>query len=56
MPKNFSMSKRSQCLSLISLQGNIGAAERGLPFLEEEEIIPAILDIAEKSLVLSVRG
>ena len=37
-------------------QGNIGAAERGLPFLEVEEIIPAILEIAEKSLVLSVRG
>ena len=37
-------------------QGNIGATVRGLPFLEEEEIIPSILEIAEQSLVLSVRG
>ncbi|KAL6304381.1 Rapamycin-insensitive companion of mTOR, N-term-domain-containing protein [Sparassis latifolia] len=36
--------------------GNIGATEGGLPFLEEEEIIPAILEIAERSFVLSVRG
>lgn len=38
------------------VQGNIGAAERGLPFLEEEELIPSILNIAEGSPVLSVRG
>ena len=38
------------------VQGNIGATEGGLPFLEDEEIIPAILEIAEQSLVLSVRG
>lgn len=37
-------------------QGNIGAAERGLPFLEEEEIIPAILEIAERSAICSVKG
>ncbi|THH23167.1 hypothetical protein EUX98_g8011 [Antrodiella citrinella] len=36
--------------------GNIGATERGLPFLEEEDIIPVIVDIAEQSYVLSVRG
>ena len=41
---------------LTSTQGNIGSTERGLPFLEEEEIIPAILQIAEESLILSVRG
>lgn len=38
------------------LQGNIGATEGGLPFLEEEEVIPEILNIAERSQVLSVRG
>jgi len=38
------------------MQGNIGATEGGLPFLEEEEIIPVILEIAEQSSVPSVRG
>nr|VWP00964.1 Guanyl nucleotide exchange factor Sql2 [Ganoderma boninense] len=42
--------------SILWAVGNIGATERGLPFLEDEEIIPAILEIAEQSLVLSVRG
>ncbi|EJF61068.1 hypothetical protein DICSQDRAFT_147513 [Dichomitus squalens LYAD-421 SS1] len=42
--------------SILWAVGNIGATERGLPFLEEEEVIPAILEIAERSLVLSVRG
>lgn len=39
-----------------AFQGNIGATVGGLPFLEEEGIIPNILDIAETSQVLSVRG
>lgn len=38
------------------MQGNVGATEGGLPFLEEEEIIPSILDIAEHSPIPSVRG
>lgn len=38
------------------LQGNIGATERGLPFLEEEEIIPAILDVSERNPICSVKG
>ncbi|KAI0917225.1 hypothetical protein AcW1_007525 [Taiwanofungus camphoratus] len=42
--------------SILWAVGNIGATEGGLPFLEEEEIVPAILEIAEQSLVLSVRG
>ncbi|EMD39883.1 hypothetical protein CERSUDRAFT_112137 [Gelatoporia subvermispora B] len=42
--------------SVLWAVGNIGASEGGLPFLEEEEIVPTILEIAEKSLVLSVRG
>jgi rapamycin-insensitive companion of mTOR len=37
-------------------QGNVGATEGGLPFLEEEEIIPAVLEIAEKSPIPSIRG
>lgn len=37
-------------------QGNVAATEGGLPFLEEEEIIPAILEIAENSPIPSVRG
>ncbi|EIN12989.1 hypothetical protein PUNSTDRAFT_97994 [Punctularia strigosozonata HHB-11173 SS5] len=36
--------------------GHIGATEGGLPFLEETDIIPVILEIAEQSLTLSVRG
>jgi hypothetical protein len=41
--------------SLVS-QGNIGATDRGLPFLEEAEVIPTVLEIAEQSLITSVRG
>ncbi len=40
----------------IGMQGNIGATEGGLPFLEEDEIVSVILEIAEQSPVLSVRG
>ncbi|KAF9452980.1 hypothetical protein P691DRAFT_720833 [Macrolepiota fuliginosa MF-IS2] len=42
--------------SILWAVGNVGATEGGLPFLEEEEIIPVILDIAEKSPIPSVRG
>ncbi|KIK95059.1 hypothetical protein PAXRUDRAFT_141598 [Paxillus rubicundulus Ve08.2h10] len=42
--------------SILWAVGNVGAAEGGLPFLEEEEIIPSILEIAEHSLIPSVRG
>ena len=38
------------------VKGNIGSSAGGLPFLEEEDIIPVILEIAEESQVLSVRG
>ena len=38
------------------IQGNIGATSGGLHFLEEEDIIPVIVEIAEQSHVLSVRG
>jgi hypothetical protein len=37
-------------------QGNIGATEGGLPFLEDEDIIPDLIRISEESQVLSIRG
>lgn len=37
-------------------QGNIGSTDGGLPFLEDEEIVEAIIEIAEQSPVLSMRG
>lgn len=42
--------------SILWTVGNIGSSTGGLPFLEEEDIIPVILEIAEQSSVLSVRG
>jgi len=41
---------------LYLFQGNVGSTEGGLHFCEEEEIIPAILEIAENSPIPSVRG
>jgi rapamycin-insensitive companion of mTOR len=40
---------------LTPFQGNVGATEGGLPFLEDE-MIPTILEIAEHSPIPSVRG
>ncbi|EJD50823.1 hypothetical protein AURDEDRAFT_111977 [Auricularia subglabra TFB-10046 SS5] len=42
--------------SVLWAVGNIGATMRGLQFLEDQEIIPTILEITEQSQVLSVRG
>ncbi|KAG9227446.1 hypothetical protein PTI98_010973 [Pleurotus ostreatus] len=42
--------------SILWAVGNIGATEGGLPFLEEQEVIPTILEIAEESPIPSVRG
>ncbi|KAH7098966.1 Rapamycin-insensitive companion of mTOR, N-term-domain-containing protein [Auriculariales sp. MPI-PUGE-AT-0066] len=42
--------------SVLWAVGNIAATPRGLQFLEDQQIIPNILEIAEQSLVLSVRG
>ena len=41
---------------LTKTQGNIATGEGGLHFLEEEEIIPVVIEIAESSPVLSLRG
>ncbi|KIY45635.1 hypothetical protein FISHEDRAFT_66904 [Fistulina hepatica ATCC 64428] len=42
--------------SILWAVGNVGSTEGGLPFLEEEDIIPAVLDIAEQSPIPSIRG
>ncbi|KAG9079106.1 hypothetical protein FS749_008827, partial [Ceratobasidium sp. UAMH 11750] len=42
--------------SILWAVGNIGATTGGLPFLEEEDIIRDIVEIAGKSEILSVRG
>ncbi|KAJ2919190.1 hypothetical protein MD484_g1222, partial [Candolleomyces efflorescens] len=42
--------------SILWAVGNVGATEGGLHFLEEEEVIPAVLEILEKSPIPSVKG
>ncbi|SPO31737.1 related to protein ste16 [Ustilago trichophora] len=42
--------------SVLWAVGNIGANELGLPFLDAEDVISQIVEIAENSQVLSVRG
>lgn len=42
--------------SVLWAVGNIGANELGLPFLEAEDVVSEIVEIAESSQVLSVRG
>ncbi|WVQ86186.1 hypothetical protein IAT38_008354 [Cryptococcus sp. DSM 104549] len=46
----------SNLKSVLWALGNIGSTEGGLPFLEDEEIIEDIVDVAERSPVLSIRG
>ena len=41
---------------LIRRQGNVGAAEGGFPFLDEQDIVSEIVKIAQESPVLTVRG
>ncbi|WVQ95387.1 hypothetical protein IAU59_002484 [Kwoniella sp. CBS 9459] len=42
--------------SVLWALGNIGSTEGGLPFLEDEEIIEDIVEIAEQSPILTIRG
>jgi len=42
--------------SVLWAVGHIGASPRGLSFLEAEDIISVIVEIAERSKVLSIRG
>lgn len=41
---------------LVSSQGNIGSSNWGLNLLQEENVIPDILALAQHCEVLSVRG
>lgn len=43
-------------LRLTGGQGNIGSTEGGLPFLEDEEILEVIVEIAHQSPVLTMKG
>jgi hypothetical protein len=36
--------------------GNIGATKNGLPFLEEEDVVKDIVELAESSDILSLKG
>ncbi|CED82219.1 ste16 protein [Phaffia rhodozyma] len=42
--------------SVLWAVGHIGSTRGGFPFLEEEDLLEVIVDIAEQSSVLSVRG
>lgn len=42
--------------SVLWALGHIGSTHGGLPFLEDEEIIEAIVEIAEQSPVLTIKG
>jgi len=48
--------QRQHRLIFRDVQGNIGSTDGGLPFLEDEEIIEGIIEIAERSPVLTMRG
>lgn len=61
--RNFSLEKHDQVeASLGQLKavlwalGNIGATKNGLPFLEEEDIVKDIVEMAESSDILSLKG
>lgn len=51
-----SLRRSIRLLWLILVQGSIGSTVGGLPFLEDEEIIEVIIEIAEHSPVLTMRG
>ncbi|KAI3485297.1 hypothetical protein L1887_51410 [Cichorium endivia] len=48
--------QQAQLKSVLWAVGSIGANELGLPFLEAEDVVSQIVEIAETSAVLSVRG
>lgn len=61
--RNFSLKKQDQVeASLGQLKavlwalGNIGATKNGLPFLEEEDVVKDIVEMAESSDILSLKG
>ncbi|PHZ16464.1 uncharacterized protein RHIMIDRAFT_62286 [Rhizopus microsporus ATCC 52813] len=46
----------SQLKAVLWALGNIGATKNGLPFLEEEDIVKDIVNLAENSEILSLKG
>lgn len=46
----------SQLKAVLWALGNIGATKNGLPFLEEEDIVKDIINMAESSDILSLKG
>lgn len=60
--RNFSLDNIDSEESLRQLKavlwalGNIGATKNGLPFLEEEDIVKDIVNLAENSQILSLKG
>lgn len=49
-------SSLSQLKAVLWALGNIGATKNGLPFLEEEDIVKDIINLAESSDILSLKG
>jgi hypothetical protein len=61
--RNFSLENHAaaeeslnQLKAVLWALGNIGATKNGLPFLEEEDIVKDIINLAECSDILSLKG
>lgn len=54
--KAISNESLSQLKAVLWALGNIGATKNGLPFLEEEDIVKDIVNLAENSEILSLKG
>lgn len=50
------IANRPESLLILANQGNIGSTEGGLPFLEEEDVVELVVELAERSPILSIRG
>jgi len=54
--KNLNRKKLLKLKSILWAVGNIGSSKSGITFLLEEDIIKNIVEIAEKSKVLTLKG
>lgn len=59
--RNFSLVEQTeaslgQLKAVLWALGNIGATKNGLPFLEEEDVVKDIVEMAESSDILSLKG
>jgi len=54
--KNLNRKKLLKLKSILWAVGNIGSSKSGITFLLEEDIIKNIIEIAEKSKVLTLKG